>query len=338
MSTPVGRARSYNQSHAPRAYTPGRRRVSIYVSWSYPAESSRPVDGLDNRFSTMTEVRRTEWPFWEKSPWNDTSTYQQGIAGTLELFFRAFVRFQDVVEESTGHAVPVFQRIDQAGVFLPLDERILGDTDTLLVFGLDHMVTNQNAQPGEIEALKAFLSREGSCAIIGPHHDVGASDDLEVRNAEYFHHGDALVPRQQRFGTYGRELLNALDVPVENQYGLSPALVPGTRQIAPLSIDRDLDKRGWLEGVSSFNFHKHLPHYAVTREDSSVQVLARQPINPSATPHPFTDAGNTELNAFVWAPPTGDRVGDVLVADSTIFSTLFGGAESLETFWKNLAK
>jgi hypothetical protein len=33
----------------------------------------------------------------------------------------------------------------------------------------------------------------------------------------------------------------------------------------------------------------------------------------------------------------GDRAGDVLIADSTIFSTLFGVDESLERFWKNLA-
>ena len=28
----------------------------------------------------------------------------------------------------------------------------------------------------------------------------------------------------------------------------------------------------------------------------------------------------------------GDRAGDILLADSTIFTTLFGGDESLETF------
>jgi hypothetical protein len=312
--------------------------VSIYVSWSYPAEAGRPVEVLDNRFSTMTEVRRVEWPFWEKAPWSDPSEFQQGIAGTLELFFRAFERFQEVVEEVTGHPVPVFQRVDQAGYRLPLDERVLGDCDTLLVFGLDHQITKQNADSGEIQALEAFLSREGTCAVIGPHHDVGASDDLDVRNAEYFHHGDALVPRQQRFGTFGLDLLHGLGLPIENRYGLSPAVEPGTRKIAPLSIARDLDTGGWLEGVTSFNFHKHLPHYAVTADGSAVQVLARQPINPSAPPHPFTDAGNRELNALVWAPPAGGRAGDVLVADSTIFSTLFGGAESLETFWKNLAR
>ena len=69
----------------------------------------------------------------------------------------------------------VYQRVDQAGHKLPIDERILADTDTLLVFGLDHLVTEQEAAPEEIEALREFLAREGTCLILGPHHDVGAS-------------------------------------------------------------------------------------------------------------------------------------------------------------------
>ena len=55
-------ARTYNQNHVPRKYTPGRRRVSMYISWSYPAEAGRNPSELDNRFSTMTEVRRVAWP------------------------------------------------------------------------------------------------------------------------------------------------------------------------------------------------------------------------------------------------------------------------------------
>ena len=55
----------------------------------------------------------------------------------------------------------------------------------------------------------------------------------------------------------------------------------------------------WLNGVSNFSFHKHLPHYAVTTDDSSlVKVLATQPIDLSK-PHPFTEAGNREFNSFV---------------------------------------
>src|SRR5262249_49377210 len=237
---------------------------------------------------------------------------------------------------TTGHGLPVFQRIDQAGFKLPLDERVLSDADTLFVFGLDHMITEQEATPEEIEAVRQFLRREGTCLILGPHHEVGVSGDPKVREMEYRHHRDALVPRQQRFGRYTRALMKGLEVPVENRYGLRPARVPGTKTLAPLSIARDLDKKGWLQGVTTFNFHMHLPHYAVTTEDATaIHVLARQPIDQTK-PHPFTEAGHREFNMFLWMPPKGDRAGDVLLADSTIFSTLFGRDESLERFWKNL--
>jgi len=51
-------ARTYNQNHIHRKYTPSKRRLSIYWTWSYPWEANRDVTELDNRFSTMTEVRR----------------------------------------------------------------------------------------------------------------------------------------------------------------------------------------------------------------------------------------------------------------------------------------
>jgi hypothetical protein len=328
-------ARTYNQVHRPRKYAAGRRRVSIYVCWSFPGEVNRDVSELDNRFSTMTEVRRVEWPFWEGPEWSDPTMFQQGIAGALELFFRAWMPFQQLAEEVSGHVVPVFQRVDQAGYRLPIDERVLDDADTLLVFGLDHLLTEQEASPEEIDAVRRWLTREGTVLILGPHHDVGISSDMNERAMEYAHHGDALVPRQQRFGKYTRSLMQGLGVPVENRFGLRPGVVAGTRQIAPLTINRDLDKRGWLEGVTHFSFHKHLPHYAVTTDGNSVHVLGSQPIDLSK-PHPFTEAGNREFNSFVWMPPEGARGGEVLLADSTIFSTLFGADDSLKRFWKNL--
>lgn len=335
MSDTKPAPRTYNQTHAPRRYAAGRRRVSVYVSWSYPGEANQDVTILDNRYSTMTEVRRVEWPRWE---WADPLTFSQGIAGSLELFFRAWVPFQQLVCETTGHVVPVFQRIDQAGYHLPLDERVLADVDTLLVFGLDILRARQEAAPEEIEAVRHFLAREGTCLIIGPHHDVGRSKNLEEREEEYLHHRDALVPRQQRFGRYTRSLMKGLGIPVINRWGLHPATVGDTHEIAPLSITRDLDTRGWLTGVTSFNLHAHLPHYALTTGDTKlVHVLARQPIDMSR-PHPFTRAGNREFNAFVWLPPSGDRAGDVLLADSTVFSTLFGASDSLKRFWLNIAK
>ncbi|NUP22309.1 MAG: hypothetical protein HOZ81_40855 [Streptomyces sp.] len=291
---------------------------------------------MDDRFSTMTEVRRVQWPAYEDPQWSDPLRFQQGIAGGLELFFWGWLPFQQFVEERTGFQVPVYQRVDQAGFHTPLDERVLADTDTLFVWGLDHMITGQDATPSEVEALRDWLTREGTCLALGPHHDVGATDDMAVRNMEYHHHGDALVPRRQRFGRYTRSLIEGLGIPVENRYGLRPA-VTGAGKSAPLSIAGDLDTKGWLQGVSSFNFHMHLPHYAVTTDDPNViHVLGRQPIDMSRPPHPFTEAGNTEFNMFLWMPPAGDRAGDVIFADTTIFSSLFGVDESLRTFWNNL--
>ncbi len=329
-------ARTYNQTHISRQFTPGRRRFSIYWAWSYPWESNREVTELDNRFSTMTEVRRVAWPNYESIEYSEKA-FLQGIAGTLELFHLSSMRFQCIVGEITGHPVAVYQRIDQAGQRLPIDERILGDTDTLMVYGLDHVLTEQVASQAEIEAIRNFLTREGTCLIIGPHHDVGASEDLKQRAMEYAHHGDPLVPRQQRFGKYTRSLMKGLGVPVENQWGLRPATVKGTNRLAPLSTNNDLDTRRWLDGVPTFNFHPHLPHYGVTTDDpKAIHVLAQQPIDMSK-PHPFTEAGNREFNMFLWMPPAGDRAGDILLADSTLFMTLFGGDQSLERFWANLA-
>ncbi len=336
MSTVHQPPRTYNQNHVPRKYSPGTRRISIYWTWSYPWEVNRDTTELDNRFSTMTEVRRVAWPAYEGAEW-DEKHFLQGIAGTLELFHRSTLAFQKVVGEATGYPVAVFQRIDQAGYKLPIDDRILADTDTLMVFGLDHLLSEQEADQEEISAVRKWLEREGTCLLLGPHHDVGFTEDLKQRQQEYLHHGDALVPRQQSFGQYTRSMMKGLGVPVMNQFGLRPALVKGTRQIAPLTVNRDLDELGLLNGVTTFNFHPHLPHYAMTGADAkSVHVLTRQPIDLER-PHPFVEAGNTEFNSCIWMPPNTQRAGHILLADSTIFTTLFGGVESLETFWKNLA-
>src|SRR3954467_9604705 len=191
MERMKARPRTYNQVLVPRPYVAGKRRFSIYWTWSYPWESNRDVTELDNRFSTITEVRRAAWPKYETCEYSE-KMFLQGIAGTLELFHICLLRFQDAVGEITGHPVAVYQRIEQAGQKQQLDHGVLDDTDTLMVFGLDHLITAQRSAPEEIEAPQAFLAREGTCLVLGPHHDVGCSPDLEQRQLEYKHHGDRL--------------------------------------------------------------------------------------------------------------------------------------------------
>ncbi len=328
-------ARTYNQTQVPRPHN-GRRRISIYWTWSYPWEAQRDPAAMENRFSTITEVRSALWPAYE-TPEYDAAHFLQGIAGTLELFHRSTLAFQELAEDSTGHPVAVFQRIDQAGYQLPIDERVLNDCDTLMVFGLDHVLGQEEASAGEIEAIRQWLRREGTCLLLAPHHDVGNTDDYARRQVEYQHHGDPLVPRQQRFSQYTRSLMKALDVPVYNKWGLRPAVIPGTRDIAPLTTRPDLDTSGLLRHVTTFNFHPHLPHYALTAPESdALRLLGRQPVDVGR-PHPFIEAGDTEFNALIWMPPAGDRAGDIVLVDSTHFTTLFGGTDSLKNFWNNLA-
>jgi hypothetical protein len=87
-------------------------------------------------------------------------------------------------------------------------------------------------------------------------------------------------------------LMNGFAVPVMHLCGLCPAPVKGTKNpISPLTITTDLDKRGVRKGVTTFHFHMHLPHDALTTDDAtSIHVLARQPIDLSR-PHPFHSGG-----------------------------------------------
>ena len=97
MST-LPAARTYNQDHVARKYTPGKRRMSIYWTWSYPWESQRDPAAMENRFSTMTEVRTALWPNYETPEWS-AAQFLQGIAGTLELFHRSTLSFQQIAGE-----------------------------------------------------------------------------------------------------------------------------------------------------------------------------------------------------------------------------------------------
>ena len=82
-----------------------------------------------------------------------------------------------MAEEATGHPVAVFQRIDQAGFRLPIDERILADTDTLMVFGLDHLLPSRMPHRRD-RGDQAVAEAGGHLPLLAPHHDVGFTDDF----------------------------------------------------------------------------------------------------------------------------------------------------------------
>ena len=207
-------ARTYNQSHVPRQV---RERASgassIYWTWSYPWEAQRDPAAMENRFSTMTEVRNVAL-----ARLRDAGV-QRGAAScrASPVRWSCSTAPRSASRRSPARPPATRSRCSSAStrraITLPIDERILADTDTLMVFGLDHLPSEQEAAPEEIAAIREWLEREGTCLLLAPHHDVGFTDDLKQRQVEYQHHGDALVPRQQRFSAYTRSLMKALDVP-----------------------------------------------------------------------------------------------------------------------------
>ena len=181
-----------------------------------PWESSRDVAEMDNRFSTMTEVRRVAWPAYEGPEWG-SANFLQGIAGTLELFHRSTLSFQKTAGDVTGHPVAVFQRVDQAGFPLPIDERILADTDTLMVFGLDHLPSNQEASNGGDRSDPRLARARGNVLVAR-----AASRRRLHRRPRATAGRVPASPRCARpapaaLRQYTRSLMKALDVPVWNE-------------------------------------------------------------------------------------------------------------------------
>jgi hypothetical protein len=101
-------------------------------------------------------------------------------------------------------------------------------------------------------------------------------------------------------------------------------------------MEHRADRLGLLDGVATFNLHPHLPHLErVGAATERLEVLARQPVDPTAPAHPFTAAGHTSFDALLQSGP-GVFAGDLLVGDATLWSSTAGGTVSLRRLWNNL--
>jgi hypothetical protein len=92
---------------------------------------------MENRFPTMTEVRTVLWPNDGTREWSGRSVYK-GSPARVSYSTAPRSTSSKLPEKRPAALVAVFQRIDQAGFKQPIDERILADADTFMVFGLDH--------------------------------------------------------------------------------------------------------------------------------------------------------------------------------------------------------
>jgi hypothetical protein len=317
------------------------RRVLLYFAWSRPEEIGAPLYIIDDRFPAIFEIRRLFFPKLEQL--SDHESIDQGIAGFLDHVQKPnFQAFAAQSEALTGHKVTQVERVADNGGMTPLDVAIKG-VDTVIVISFDSFRTEQAATVSEVEAIRHFLDNPDHLIFICPHHDIGegavmADENLVERQyAEYRHHGDHAIPPRQGFGGFARTLLAGLDVPVENRFGLRPAVGAGGAP-APVEIDRALDQHELLRGVDALNLHPHLPQLerigaAVERMD----VLVRQKIDMSAPPHPFTEAGRTSFDAILQSRPE-TFAGRLVVCDTTLFSSMAGGVENLRRLWANVVQ
>jgi len=317
------------------------RRVLLYFAWSRPEEIAAPLFIIDDRFPAIFELRRLFFPKLERL--SDHLTTDQGIAGFLDQMQKPnFQAFAAQSEALTGHKVVQVERVTDDGRMTPLDVATRG-VDTVIVISFDSLRTEQAATVTEVEAIRDFLEDPDHLVFICPHHDIGESavtaeeNLIERQYAEYQHHGDRAIPPRQGFGGLARTLLAGLGVPVENRFGLRPAVGAGGSP-APVEIERALDELELLRGVDALNLHPHLPQLervgaAVERMD----VLVRQNVDMSAPPHPFTQAGRTSFDAILQSRPE-TFAGKVLVCDTTLFSSMAGGIENLRRLWANVVQ
>jgi hypothetical protein len=126
-------------------------------------------------------------------------------------------------------------------------------------------------------------------------------------------------------------LLAGLGVPIDNRFGLRPAAAADGSP-APIEIDRALDELGLLAGVEAFHLHSHLPQLErIGPSTERMDVLARQKIDLSAPPHPFTQGGRSSFDALLQSRPQL-FAGKLLVCDTTMFSSTTG--EALSVQWR----
>ncbi len=280
------------------------RKVLLYFAWSRPAEAGAPLEIINDRFPTIFELRRIFYPKFEAL--SDPERIDQKVPGFLDHIQKPnFAGFAEQAETQTGNPVIQVERVADDGTAALLDDKLIGDADTIVIISFDSLRTEQQASPNEIDAVRHFLTNPDHLIFVCPHHDIGEPvDALEQSSAqdqiaEYMHHGDRGIPPRQGFGQFARTLLAGLGVPVDNRFGLRPASLPDGSP-APIEIDRPLDVLGLLDQVHNFNLHPHLPQLERLRESvEQMDVLARQLIDTAAPPHPFTQQGRTTFDALL---------------------------------------
>ena len=315
MST-LPQARTYNQSHIPRVCE-GQAALSYLLDMELPVGAQRdprrwktaspPSPRCATRSGPPTKHPSTARRFLRALP-------ARGAVSRSALSFRDRRRV-------TGHPVAVFQR-RSGGVPTPHRQRILADTDTLMVFGLD--TSWPSRRPPRTKSRDQGGSARGTCLCRTPPRR--RFPPTNQRQVEYQHHGDPLVPRQQRFDQYTRSSCSARRP--RHQQVRAPARGEEGHEKNRAADHVGLGRARPAPNVTTFNHHPHLPHYQLTAgESKAVQVL---PTGHRSRPAASLHYGRRlEFTTLLWMPPRAPRTGHITRGLTN--STLFGGRTASPT-------
>jgi hypothetical protein len=318
------------------------RNILMYFPWNRPEEEGAPLGNLDNRFGALFELRRLQWPKYEKLA--DTEHFNQGISGFFDnILLQNYSLFREDMRIRSGNAVRLVERRTSEGRETLLDGDFLDGVDILIIVSFDSQRTDQHPNESELTAVRKFLDDPGHTLFVCPHHDIGevegvpADEVLARQEVEFHHHGDPGIPGQQRLGGFAKALLRDLGVAVTNRFGLRPAKMQDGSP-APIQINAQADRFNLLQGVKTFHLHPHLPHLEMLGDSpEKLDVLVEQSIDLQAPPHPFVAQGRRTFDALLQSK-SNIFGGRLLICDATLWTSTNDGLGSLRQFWSNVAR
>jgi hypothetical protein len=316
--------------------------ILMYFPWSRPDEEGALLGNLNNRFGTLFELRRLQWPKYEHLA--DIERFDQSIAGFFDnILLQNYSLFREDMRIRPGNVVRIVERRTSDGKVTLLDGDFLDSVDILVIVSFDSQRTGQHPNESELTAIRNFLDDPGHTLFVCPHHDIGNVDGvpdnevLTTQEVEFRHHGDLGIPGQQRLGGFAKSLLSDLGVPVINKFGLRPAKTQDG-SAAPIQVNSQADRFNLLQGVRTFHLHPHLPHFEMLGDSPhKLDVLVEQSIDLEAPPHPIMKQGRKSFDALLQSKPSvfGGRL---LICDATIWTSTNGGLGSLRQFWVNMTR
>ncbi len=318
------------------------RKVVLYYAWSRPGEIGAPLEVIENRFPTLFESRRLGYPRFEEL--SDPSQFDQSVAGFLDhIMKRNFTAFVEQAGTQTGQPVLEIERGADDGSLTALDAGMLDTADTLIIISFDSFRTRQEASSAEIEdrppvpphslttwSSSARITTSAMCPIFR------MTNALNVRSRISTTTGTSRSRHSSSSAGSHARSSPASAYRSRNRFGLRPA-AEADGSPSPIEIETALDQLHLLRGVNTFNLHPHLPHLERLGEAvAKLDVLARQKIDLTAPPHPFT-RDRTTFDALLQSRPD-TFAGTLLISDTTLWSSTAGGVDSLRQLWANIVE